>query len=324
MAKKSLRIRYLEDYNYAALFDPEQSKTIRFRIDPDKEIEKLPWALAEMYDVSVNNLCAGGCNYCYINALPSGHNYDNIADKAKLFFDREDQIAPARLVNEMVGAYTEISKPFDFGLNAVMTTKPFQVAIGGAGEPTMHPDFVEFLKTLHSLDIVPNFTTNGMKVNDHILCAVDDYVGGVSVTLHKHLEGYWRKALNRYLDTDAKIHAHLIVYDKSSIKEIAKFFDEFDDVTLVLLPFQYVGFGAEYERKTLDFYDLLFDSIIFNGWKERIAYGAGFFEYLKTKNIVGASLYEPHHYSYYIDLDENGSVYPTSFEWENPILRGIF
>lgn len=42
------------------------------------------------------------------------------------------------------------------------TNKPFQIAIGSTGEPTMHPDFCEFLETVFNTGVVPNYTTNGL------------------------------------------------------------------------------------------------------------------------------------------------------------------
>ena len=38
----------------------------------------------------------------------------------------------------------------------------FEIAIGSTGEPTMHPDFCEFLETVYNTGVVPNYTTNGL------------------------------------------------------------------------------------------------------------------------------------------------------------------
>ena len=73
--------------------------------------------------------------------------------------------------------------------------RPYQVAIGGAGEPTLHPDFCEVLKTSRELDIMPNYTTNGMHLSDKILYATKEYCGGVAVSTHKHLK--WGKAVEK-------------------------------------------------------------------------------------------------------------------------------
>lgn len=320
--------RYLPENNYFALFI--NGRTVRFRIDETKPIKKLPWDKAEVYDIAINNKCFGGCDYCYISALPTGVNYENIAEKAHhMFRELQDVYADETMVRDALIAYLGSVDAVNYAtkgqdLSKVrLTTNPFQVAIGGAGEPTNHPEFVEFLYEVESNGIVPNFTTNGMKVTTDVLQACDDVVGGVSVTLHPHLERFWRTALQTYAKTSAQLHAHLVVYDESSTVLLEKYMEEFPDVTMVLLPFQYVGFGENYTDTGTYFYDTLFETIVSEGWQDRIAYGAGFHEYLSEWNLVGASLYEPHDYSYYIDLKGNGSVYTSSFEWETPLNTEI-
>ena len=318
-----LKARHIPESNYFGLFVGE-SQSLRFRLDPNKPITKLSYLDSEMYDVSVNNKCAGGCNYCYISALPTGTNYANVVDKAIKLFDREVTTADPEMVKEALTLYFETDTYIFDVKNVPLSTKPFQVAIGGAGEPTMHPDLPEFLKTLRQLDIVPNYTTNGMHLPPKVLEAADKYVGGVSVTLHPHLEKHWRRALDAYSELNVKLHVHQIIYNKDDIARIEHFIQEYPNVVVVLLPFQHVGFGANYTKQDLEFYDELFDVIVENGWESRIAYGAGFYEYLGENNPVGASLYGPHDYSCYLDLDNDGTLFRTSFEWNDPVKSGIF
>ena len=63
--------------------------------------------------------------------------------------------------------------------------KPFQIAIGSQGEPTIHPEFIAFLQTIYELGIVPNYTTNGITLasgNKELLDATEKYCGGVAVS----------------------------------------------------------------------------------------------------------------------------------------------
>lgn len=318
-----IKARYDNSKNYFALFIGNE-QTIRFSISDNNEIEKLPYLDSEMYDIAINNKCAGGCDYCYISAMMTGTNYENIVDKAVKLFDRPVTKADPDIVREGLKLYfkTDVSDFINI-YNVPQSTKPFQIAIGGAGEPTMHPDFPEFLKTIYQLDIVPNFTTNGMHLPPKVLEAADKYVGGISVTLHEHLEKYWRKAIKVYSELDIKLHVHQIIYDETDTKKMQGFIEEYPDITVVLLPFQHVGFGASYPEKDLKFYDKLFATIVDNKWENRVAYGAGFYEYLLSNNVVNASLYEPHGYSCYLDLKDDVSLYRTSFEWEHPIQTEV-
>ena len=56
------------------------------------------------------------------------------------------------------------------------------------GEPTIHPEFCDFLKTVYESGVVPNYTTNGItlaqgdKLTEKLLEATSNYVGGVAVS----------------------------------------------------------------------------------------------------------------------------------------------
>ena len=77
------------------------------------------------------------------------------------------------------------------------TNKPFQIAIGSTGEPTIHPEFCEFLETVYNTGVVPNYTTNGITIakdnelSNKILAYTRRYVGGVAVSFgNKSLQKY--------------------------------------------------------------------------------------------------------------------------------------
>ena len=116
-------MRIRKDNNYKAVFT-DSYKTIRLG-------DGYP-TLPELEDVGINDKCYANCSYCYTNALRSGTNFTNIVDKAYEVWSN-------------LGEH-----------------KPFQIAIGGSGEPTLHPDFIEFVKSVKDLGILPNYTTNGM------------------------------------------------------------------------------------------------------------------------------------------------------------------
>jgi len=69
-----------------------------------------------------------------------------------------------------------------------------QIALGG-GEPTEHPQFIEFLKATREMDIVPNFTTNGDNMTQEYAKAVKEYCGACAVSWHEG-EGKFRAIRN--------------------------------------------------------------------------------------------------------------------------------
>ena len=101
-----IKIRVEESANYKGVFF--QGKTIRIPLDKSKPITELKYP--EFLDVGINSLCYGRCSYCYTCATSKGYNFSNILVKINDFFGR-----------------------------MTLNQRPFQVAIGGSGEATLHP-----------------------------------------------------------------------------------------------------------------------------------------------------------------------------------------
>ena len=177
-----MRVRIHPNYNYKAIFF--NGKTLRIAIDPTKDIYGLPHP--EFYDIKITNKCFGNCPYCYQNSTRNDEHFDNIIEKTKEFF----------------GPLSD-------------NNKPFQVAIGG-GEPTLHPNFIELLKTFKELGIEPNYTTNGMNLTDEILEATKEYCGGVAISCHPHLRKYWEPAIYKLNKLGIVVNLHLVISDKAS------------------------------------------------------------------------------------------------------------
>jgi hypothetical protein len=188
----------------------------------------------------------------------------------------------------------------------------------GGGEPTSHPDFVDFMKAVDDLGIVPNYTTNGMFVKeqykDDILRVTEEYCGGVAVSCHEHLVDYWYPAAKELLKLkDTEVNFHHIISDRKSIDDFVKIFEEFKNEIdhFVLLP--HIPQGRAIEKEI----DLeYFTEKIVN--HDKLAFGASFYEFLKTEKKYKVSLYEPELLSKFIDL-ENMTLYPSSFCTEKPL-----
>jgi hypothetical protein len=282
-----MKIRVFKESNYKSVFF--NGKTLRFALDESKPITELIYS--EFYDISINNICNGKCPYCYADAKTTGHNFDNIVGKAKAYFG-----------------------------NMTDNQRPNQCAIGAAGEPTMHPDFVGFMKALYDMNIMPNYTTNGMfldnKENAHIsniIEATKKYCGGVAVSCHPHLKHHWMNAADLFYQNKIKLNFHIIISDKESIDDFMTIYNLWKDKVdyFVLLPY---GAQGRAVQKEID-WDYLISVIPDNN--TNIAYGANFYPYLKDKKVntkIKISLYEPEIFSKYISLENNRiTMYPSSF-----------
>ena len=197
--------------------------------------------------------------------------------------------------------------------------RPYQVALGGAGEPTMHSEFDKVLETFKSIDIVPNYTTNGMHVSDRIVDLTKKFCGGVAVTCHPHLERFWTKALDMYIEAGIKTNVHLIISDKASIDRIQYLQDRYNAKIdyYVLLPYMNYGFALN-QPQTIDYTYL--EQFLDDKKLKNIAFGANFYEFLCKTMKWDVSLYPPEILSKYIIMDEAMHLYKSSFAVETPVF----
>jgi MoaA/NifB/PqqE/SkfB family radical SAM enzyme len=272
----AIRIRKFEASNYYAIHC--KGKTLRMTLDPKKPITELKFP--EFYDIKITGFCAGNCLYCYQNSKKTNRHYKNIIGKTKKFFGRMKE-------NE----------------------RPFQVALGG-GNPNQHPDFIKLLKTFSEMNILPNYTTNGMGLTKGIIKATKTYCGGVAVSTHSHLKEVWERAVKKLVLNGIKTNLHLIISDQDSIDQFVSIYKQWNSLIdyFVLLPYTAKGRAVvkkidyAYLRKRLKQLDL-----------RKIAFGANFYSFLrKFHKEFKISLYEPEILSKYLDYKDM-KIYKSSF-----------
>jgi len=278
-----IKVRTFPESNYRSVF--HNHKTIRMTHRPNEPITELEYP--EFYDVAINTKCLANCSFCYVSALKSGVNFDNIHDKIHSFFGVMDE-----------------------------NQKPFQVAIGGAGEPTMHPEFTEVLKTFFDLGIVPNYTTNGMHINQKIIDATKEFSGGVALSCHPHLTKVWKKAADAYIEAGITTNFHCIISDKESIDTFFDIYNEYKGRIdyFVLLPYTVFGRAKETELH----FDNLFERLKEMENVNDIAFGANFYPYLTSHDVkwLDISLYEPEIMSKYLVMNDEMEMFNSSFSNE--------
>lgn len=292
-----IKVRQYPEYNYHAVWC--NLKTLRLGTGVAKE---LPPTHSEFYDVSLGTKCNLECPFCYTNAKCSGRFYTDITKKAKLFFGSMEK-----------------------------NQKPFQIAIGSEGEPTIHPDFLKFIETIYDMGIVPNYTTNGISIaNLHlsrdtelmqraldILYYTEKYCGGVAVsanTWNSVIDEAWRKAVDILIHRDINVNIHYIIKDKQSVKDFIKIYDKYknDVAYFVLLPLMNSGRSTEKCSEDALEYLLQWDLDM-----NKIAFGAHFYDSLiKHKDKVKCWLYPPESLSKNLILDDTIKITASSFHTE--------
>ncbi len=255
----------------------------------------------ELYDIAITNYCPNNCDYCYMNSDMKGSQHMSLKDLEYLFenqLDRHHNILP------------------------------FQVVLGG-GEPILHPQFIEILRYIRSLDIVPNYTTSGIGLSDAIIKATADYCGGIGLTYHKHVSGEkdkeFRKVLERLSTIRHKVtvNVHIIV-GRDNLTDISHLMNTFSSKFdhLVLQSFKPLGRGADQDVRLFD--DAAKDELLSIAKKYyktgRLAFDAGlipfFTSYYKELGmsvdqvIMGMPTLEAR-YNAFIDTDLN--LKPSNF-----------
>lgn len=290
------KVREFPEFNYKAIW--ANLKTIRVGAGVAKE---LPPNMAEFYDVGINTVCNAECDFCYVSAGKGGINYHDIC----------------KTWQDWMSGYLSIKEN-----GIIHTAKPFQIAIGSTGEPTIHPDFCEFLETVYNTGVVPNYTTNGLTLSSaanasELLEYTKQYVGGVAVSLGnlKLFLKANRAIANLLTFGDTNVNIHHIISDKASVD---RFYDVYrrygkDIYYHVLLPLMPSGRSTkgiepgvfEYLEEVIQKYDI-----------KNAAFGAHFVEFLKTSKIK-THLYPPESLSKNVILTSGRvQITPSSFNLE--------
>lgn len=117
-----------KDGNYWTVFNPHDGTKIRFSFD---DLTSVPTRASapELVDVKITDFCPYDCPFCYQGSTGNGKH------------------APMGYIKSLIRVLSDM--------------KVFEIAIGG-GEPTLHPDFVNILRTAKDAGITPNFTTRNL------------------------------------------------------------------------------------------------------------------------------------------------------------------
>ena len=294
-----IRRRLFPENNYNAIWF--NLKTIRLG---EGKASELPCDQSEFYDVGINTKCNAECPFCYVSASGQGINYPNICETWKkwmdTFWEKRDNVIWE-------------------------TNKPFQIAIGSTGEPTIHPEFCKFLETVYNNGVVPNYTTNGItlaqggKLTEKLLEATSNYVGGVAVS-------FGNKALRKYAETavvnllqygNTNVNIHHIIANKQSVEDFIKVWQDYGDKILyhVLLPLMPAGRSESGVEEGVWEY---LEEMIQKHQIKNVAFGAHFIKYLRNSKIK-TWLYDEESFSKNIILTPNKvQITPSSFNL-NPI-----
>lgn len=157
--------------DYEIYFDSSTGFEIMTGVNGKKDPFSL--VLPSLLDVGVMGTCEHKCAFCY-----QGHlNQDNMAlDDFKTIIDQ-------------IKHHTN------------------QVALGGRGDPNLHPNFKEIIEYARQNNVVPNYTTSGMGLTDEHI-EISKLCGAVAVS--EYQSDFTYEALRRFMDAGVKTNIHII------------------------------------------------------------------------------------------------------------------
>jgi radical SAM protein with 4Fe4S-binding SPASM domain len=94
--------------------------------------------------------------------------------------------------------------------------KTFQVALGGRGDPDQHEDFKEIIEYTVAANIVPNFTTSGIRLDQSKIDIMKGKAGACAVSWYRNEHTY--RAIDLLLTNDIITNIHYVL-SKDSIDE---------------------------------------------------------------------------------------------------------
>ena len=240
------------------------------------------FSVTRLHNYIANGVVAHNCHFCYTSAIKNGVNYSNLVQKISDWFGVLDE-----------------------------NQRPFQVAIGGGGEPTLHPEFPAAVKRFSELGIMPNYTTNAMHLTDEVMEATTTYCGGVAISCHPHLDKVWKKGIETLTNAKVRTNVHIIVGEPGSADRFWEIYNEFNGLVeyFVILPYQAAGRAQEVDTK--DEWTKLFDTLL-EVRPPNIAFGALFYPFIleHSEKYKGfdISLYEPEVMSGYLMMEDGDMV----------------
>jgi len=183
-------------HQYVSIFDSKTGKGIRSGIidqeGKDTGVDPFMGSFPELLDVGIMGHCAHGKSglclksdvECYQNGLTE-HQEHMTFEKFK------------RIIDECAG-------------------RTFQAALGGRGDPDMHPDIEKILQYAREHEVVPNFTTSGFGLEERLLPSIKKHCGAVAVSWYRNK--YTLRAIEMLLSAKVRTNIHYCL-SKSTIDE---------------------------------------------------------------------------------------------------------
>ena len=272
-------------YNFWTIFNRFTGAKTIFTFDKTlNPIEKS--SAPHLVDLKITDFCPYNCDFCYQDSTTSGKN------------------AESSVINSII--------------QSLGVLETLEIVLGG-GEPTLHPDFIDIVKYIHSKNIACSFTTKNLSLfsQPYFLEFISNYCR--SFAFSPSVNNYKKELNSLYnyvmcIDIQVSIHLILGVYTKDEFYDITKLaFTKGFNVTI--LGFKNFGRGEEYLCTDTAFFPEYLEHFVTDGYY--ISIDTVVVEQFKTELVdmnVPKSLFYNREgaFSCYIDAVEK-TISPSSF-----------
>jgi radical SAM protein with 4Fe4S-binding SPASM domain len=190
-------------HKFVSLFDPKSGLYIRSGIIEDGK------------DTGVDPFMASGPQLCDVGIMghcPNGLSGKCLASGVQCYQDGLHSQKPhmtldnfKRIVDQCKGV-------------------SFQFALGGCGDPNLHPNFKEILRYCRDNYIVPNYTTSGLGLTDEMVETTKSLCGAVAVSFYRN--DATAKAIDSFLKVGMKTNIHYVLGNNSIDEAVQRLRDK--------------------------------------------------------------------------------------------------
>lgn len=143
------------------------------------------------------------------------------------------------------------------------TSRTFQIALGGTGDPNKHEKFEAILRASAEYKVIPNLTTSGFEITTEEISLISKFCGAVAVSYYSRLDDHNNEtnpmtiaAIKKLISAGCTTNIHYVL-SKGSIKEAIQrlrggFFPAGINAIIFLL---YKPVGLASKTKTLSYND---------------------------------------------------------------------
>ena len=189
---------YDKVYNFREIFDRKTGFYMRTGIlEPGPERDPFMRSFPALLDIGI----MGGCKAASLGLCRAGGHTSGCYQGARKYNPEKDM------------KFEDYKRIIDEGAEKGLQ----QVALGGAGNPNDHKDFIEILKYTRSKGIIPNYTTAGIGLTDEMVRATKEYCGAVAVSWY--YQDYTVAALNKFIEAGCKTSIHFVL-SKETIQSV--------------------------------------------------------------------------------------------------------